>query len=97
MSSLIPFTRSSSIPHSKWQSAVQKTIHELFSKEEAPVDYTDEKVKFHPMMLGANLHVDAHNNNDVIPAVGKDSLAGSLVADIDKDPITQSFLSQEPA
>ncbi|WP_052333994.1 metallophosphoesterase family protein [Neolewinella persica] len=95
MPSLVPFTRSSSVPHAKWQSAVQKTVHDLLAKEESSIHYTDGKVKFHPMMLGANLHVNAHNNDDVVAALDKASLDGRSAKDIDKDPEIQSFLSQE--
>ncbi|MFT4533980.1 MAG: hypothetical protein ACI9P5_001332 [Saprospiraceae bacterium] len=94
MTPLKPFTRSSSIPHSIWQSAVQKAVYILLHKENPNIGYNDAKVKFHPMILGTNLHVDAHNCDDS-DVFDKGVLIGKLAEDVDGDPSIQSILSYE--
>ncbi|WP_052158346.1 metallophosphoesterase family protein [Lacinutrix jangbogonensis] len=90
-----PFIRSSSIAHSNWQSAVQKTIHDLALKEDSLINYNDAKVKFHTMMLGTNLHVNAYNKDILIDPLDKASIEARLPKDLDNDANIQSFLSQE--
>jgi hypothetical protein len=83
------------VPHAKWQSAVQQTLHDLSAEEDSSIDNTDDSIKFHPMMLGVNLHINAHNNGDIKATLDSASLDGRLGVDLEKDPRVQSFLSQE--
>ncbi|MDF1695342.1 MAG: metallophosphoesterase [Saprospiraceae bacterium] len=94
MTPLKPFIRTSSIPHSLWQSAVQKTIYNLPEHDGKTLNYNGDKVKFHPMKLGANLHIHAHNEKKDVKAFDSKILDKIKPTDIDMDPKIQAFLSK---
>ena len=90
-----PFVRSSSVYHSNWQSAIQKTVHSIINEGGSQVSYNDPEVIFHPMMLAGNLHIDAHRNGKAITEMAKDIREGMTAEEMDNDPSIQSYLSQE--
>ena len=93
MKTTIPFVRSSSVYHSNWQSAIQKTVFSKINRGGgSATPYNSAEVIFHPMMLAGNLHVDAHLKGEAIEAIDKKILEGKTAEEMDKDPFIQAYL-----